>query len=174
MSMAKYGGGRYFQATNENAILAALRQILVEIQSVNSVFAATSLPISATNRSQNENQVFIGMFRPDGKANPRWYGNLKRYQVKASGGDLALADKNGNDALSATTGFIQACAVSYYTTDSGRHHVGLLAGEARGSAPRWPAAPATTPPMATSWRRVPARKCCARGMSPPTRPHRSS
>jgi Tfp pilus tip-associated adhesin PilY1 len=119
MSMAKYGGGRYFQATNENAILNALRQILVEIQSVNSVFAATSLPISATNRSQNENQVFIGMFRPDSKANPRWFGNLKRYQVKASGGDLALADKDGADALSATTGFIQSCAASYYTIDSG-------------------------------------------------------
>src|SRR5690242_11094501 len=44
LSMAKYGGGRYFQATNEDSILNALRQILVEIQSVNSVFASASLP----------------------------------------------------------------------------------------------------------------------------------
>ena len=28
-------------------------------------------------------------------------------------------DKNGNDALSATTGFVQVCATSFYTTDSG-------------------------------------------------------
>ena len=118
LSMAKYGGGRYFQATNEDAILNALREILVEIQSVNSVFASASLPISAANRSQNENQIYIGMFRPDGKADPKWYGNLKRFQVALFGSDAKLADKDGKEALSATTGFVQACATSYFTTSS--------------------------------------------------------
>ncbi len=121
MSMAKYGGGRYFQATSEQAILNALREILVEIQSVNSVFASASLPINATNRSQNENQVFIGMFRPDPDAKPKWYGNLKRFQVAIFGADAKLADANGNEAIAATTGFVTACATSYYTTDSGTY-----------------------------------------------------
>jgi len=120
-NMAKYGGGKYFQAQNEDAIIAALRQILIEIQSVNSVFASASLPINATNRSQNENQVFIGMFRPDGGGNPRWYGNLKRYQIAKFGQDFKLADSQTPplDAVSTTTGFIQPCAVSYWTQDSG-------------------------------------------------------
>jgi len=118
MSMAKYGGGRYFQATDEQSIINALKEILIEIQSVNSVFASASLPISAANRSQNENQVFIGMFRPDSVANPRWYGNIKRYQIALFGADAKLADRDGKEALAATTGFIQACATSYYTTDS--------------------------------------------------------
>jgi Tfp pilus tip-associated adhesin PilY1 len=118
-SMAKYGGGRYFKASDENAILNALRQILVEIQAVNSVFASASLPINATNRSQNENQVFIGMFRPDSTALPRWYGNLKHYQVALFGADAKLADANGAEAIAATTGFVQACATSFYTKDSG-------------------------------------------------------
>jgi Tfp pilus tip-associated adhesin PilY1 len=121
MSMAKYGGGRYFSATSENAILNALREILVEIQSVNSVFASASLPINATNRSQNENQVFIGMFRPDPNAKPRWYGNLKRYQVGLFGNEAKLADKNGAEAVSTATGFVQSCASSFYTTDSGAY-----------------------------------------------------
>jgi type IV pilus assembly protein PilY1 len=121
MSMAKYGGGRYFSATSEQAILNALREILIEIQSVNSVFASASLPINATNRSQNENQVFIGMFRPDPSARPRWYGNLKRYQVGLFGSEAKLADKNGAEAVSAATGFVQACASSFYTTDSGNY-----------------------------------------------------
>jgi type IV pilus assembly protein PilY1 len=121
MSMAKYGGGRYFSATNEQAILNALREILIEIQSVNSVFASASLPINATNRSQNENQVFIGMFRPDPNANPRWYGNLKRYQVGLFGDEAKLADRNGAEAVSAATGFVQSCASSFYTTDSGTY-----------------------------------------------------
>ena len=48
LSMAKYGGGRYFQAASENAILKALRDIMTEIQSVNTVFASASLPSSTT------------------------------------------------------------------------------------------------------------------------------
>lgn len=120
-NMARVGGGRYFQATSEESIVSALRQILIEIQSVNSVFASASLPINATNRSQNENLVFIGMFRPDADANPRWYGNLKRYQIGLFGAEAKLADKDGNEAVSNETGFIQPCATSFWTSDSGNY-----------------------------------------------------
>jgi type IV pilus assembly protein PilY1 len=120
-NMARVGGGRYFQATSEESIVSALRQILLEIQSVNSVFASASLPINATNRSQNENQVFIGMFRPDADANPRWYGNLKRYQIGLFGAEAKLADRDGNEAVSNETGFIQPCATSFWTSDSGTY-----------------------------------------------------
>ena len=119
MSMAKYGGGKYFAATSEQAILNALREILIEIQAVNAVFASASLPIAAANRSQNENQVYIGMFRPDSDGKPRWYGNLKRYQIALFGTDAKLADMNGAEAVSPTTGFVQSCAASFSTTDSG-------------------------------------------------------
>ncbi len=118
-SLAKHGGGRYFQATSEQAILNALREILIEIQAVNSVFASASLPINATNRAQNENQVFIGMFRPDTDGRPLWYGNLKRYQVALFGAEAKLADMNGAEAVSAATGFVQSCAASFWTQDSG-------------------------------------------------------
>ncbi len=120
-AMAKYGGGRYFAAKDEDAILNALKDIIVEIQSVNSVFASASLPINATNRTQNENQVFIGMFRPDPDALPRWYGNLKQFQIAMFGNDAKLADVNGQEAVSASTGFIQGCATSFWTTDSGTY-----------------------------------------------------
>ncbi|HWI38307.1 MAG TPA: PilC/PilY family type IV pilus protein, partial [Burkholderiales bacterium] len=121
-SMAKYGGGKYFQATTENAILDALRKVVIEIQSVNEVFASASLPINATNRSQNENQVFIGLFRPDATAKPRWYGNLKRYQIGLFGTDARLADKDGQEAVDAnTSGFMNLCATSFWTTDSGTY-----------------------------------------------------
>jgi len=120
-AMAKYGGGQYFAAKNNNAILQAFKDILVQIQSVNSVFASASLPINATNRTQNENQVFIGTFRPDPKAQPRWYGNLKEYQIGMFGTDARLADSLGAQAVSASTGFVQPCAVSFWTTDSGNY-----------------------------------------------------
>jgi Tfp pilus tip-associated adhesin PilY1 len=125
MSMAKAGGGKYFAAKDEQAILDALKQIIIEIQAVNTTFASTSLPVNATNRSQNENQVFIGMFRPDPDAKPRWFGNLKRYQLLSVGSNIELGDVNGKVAVNTLTGFITPCASSYWTTDSGSYWSGL-------------------------------------------------
>lgn len=120
-NMARVAGGKYFQATSEAAVQLAIETALIEIQATNTVFAAASLPISATNRTQNQNQVFFGLFRPDGSAQPRWYGNLKQYQVARSTGGLILADASGNDALSASSGFFQHCAASFWTTDTGTY-----------------------------------------------------
>jgi Tfp pilus tip-associated adhesin PilY1 len=122
-NMAKYGGGKYFQATNEDAIVSALNQILIEVQSVNSVFASASLPISSTNRSQNANEIYIGMFRPDASGNPRWYGNLKKYQFAQFGNDVLPADASTppQQLASSATGFVQPCAVSFWTQDSGSY-----------------------------------------------------
>ena len=117
-SMAKYGGGRYFQASSEESILAALRSIMIEIQSVNTVFASASLPINSTNRSQNENQVFIGMFRPDPGARPRWYGNLKRYQIAKFGQEFKLGDASSPVREAVSGAFIDSCAKSFWTTDT--------------------------------------------------------
>lgn len=125
MSMAKAGGGKYFAAKNEQAILDALREIIVEIQAVNTSFASTSLPVNATNRAQNENQVFIGMFRPDPRARPRWFGNLKRFQLIAQGSGVELGDADGKVAINPLTGFVTPCARSYWTTDSGTYWSGL-------------------------------------------------
>jgi len=120
MSTAHQGGGKYYAATNEGALLNSLKQIFAEIQSVNSTFASASLPVNATNRAQNENQVFIGMFRPDPAMKPRWYGNLKRYQLvfESDGVTVNLGDKSGAVAVNKQTGFIADCAASYWTTDS--------------------------------------------------------
>lgn len=123
MSMAMHGGGKYFSATDENSIKNALLKIFSEIQSVNSVFASSSLPVSVNTQGTYLNQVFIGMFRPNGNATPRWAGNLKQYQfdIDAATSTLFLADKNGDAAISATTGFITPCANSIWTTDTGSY-----------------------------------------------------
>jgi len=119
MSAAKVGGGRYFAAKNEEAIRLALESIISEILSINSSFASAALPVTATNRSQNENQVYIPMFRPDRMTRPRWFGNLKRYEIGYAEGFLALVDANKVQAANARTGFINDCAQSYWTSGSG-------------------------------------------------------
>ena len=121
MSMANVGKGKYFLATTEDAINDALESIASEIQAVNSAFASTSLPVNATNRSQNQNQVFIGMFRPDGDRRPRWFGNLKRYQLIFAAGKVALGDVNKEEAVNPLTGFVAPCARSFWSSDSGEY-----------------------------------------------------
>lgn len=120
MSMASAGGGKYFTASDEEAIKSALRKIFAEIQSVNSVFASSSLPVSVNTQGTYLNQVFMGMFRPDGGAKPRWAGNLKQYKFRVfDDGVMRLSDKNNEEAISSTTGFIAPCADSFWSTDSG-------------------------------------------------------
>jgi type IV pilus assembly protein PilY1 len=116
-TMAKYGGGKYFKTSNVDEIKNALETILNEIQAVNSVFASASLPVSVNAEGTFLNQIFLGMFRPDASANPRWLGNLKQYQLVFSSGNLILGDATGAPALSAAgTGFISAGATSFWTS----------------------------------------------------------
>ena len=72
--------------------------------SVNTVFASASLPVSANTQGTYLNQVYIGMFRPDGNALPRWVGNLKQYQFvyDVQQDSLQLADAALVPAVSTT------------------------------------------------------------------------
>jgi type IV pilus assembly protein PilY1 len=122
-SMASNSGGKYYAASDANggaSIVAALQQIFSDVQAVNSVYAATSLPVSVNVRGTNIDQVYIGMFRPDANDAPRWYGNLKMYQlaIDPSTGNLYLADATGANAENTTTGFITSTAQSFWTTPS--------------------------------------------------------
>lgn len=129
-TMAKYGGGKYFEASNASDVARALQAILNEIQAVNSVFASASLPVSVNAQGTYLNQVFLGMFRPDEKANPRWVGNLKQYQfIINTNNELVLGDANKKLAItSGGTGFIAPEAVSFWTTDSAAKPDGLVSG----------------------------------------------
>ncbi|SFP99899.1 type IV pilus assembly protein PilY1 [Geopseudomonas sagittaria] len=114
-SMGDVGGGGYFAATNEDAIAVALQTALSEIKSVSSVFASVSLPVSVNTQGTYLNQVFVGMFRPDENALPRWAGNLKQYKMGLSGGELVLQDADGASAINSSTGFVTECARSFWT-----------------------------------------------------------
>jgi type IV pilus assembly protein PilY1 len=117
-SMADRGGGQYFPVTAEAQLQIVIGSILGEILAKSSTFAAASLPISAANRTQNNNQVFIGMFRPDQKGMPRWFGNLKQYKLVLENGLVTLGDRNSTPSISTTTGFVKDCSVSEWATDS--------------------------------------------------------
>lgn len=125
-SVAGISNGKYFDVsqtpTAEN-ISATLNGIFSEIQSINSVFASVSLPVSVNTQGTYLNQVYVGMFRPDQNAAPRWAGNLKQYRIGYINNELKLIDAyqpaNTSDpyhaAVNAQTGFIGECARSFWT-----------------------------------------------------------
>lgn len=115
-SMANHGGGKAFTANTYNDIVQALLKILNEVLAVNSVFASSSLPVSVNTQGTYLNQIFMGMFRPDGNGNPRWTGNLKQYQFVYNAGTLQLADSLAQPIINPSTGFISPNAVSFWTT----------------------------------------------------------
>ena len=124
-SMAGVGGGQYYAVTNKSEIVLALTDIFGKIQATNDTFASASLPVSATNRAVNANEVYIGMFRPDGNAKPLWYGNMKRYKIGNFSGSFNLADASGAQAVNPLTGFLDECATSWWTSDSSKFWWGV-------------------------------------------------
>ncbi|HYD96811.1 MAG TPA: pilus assembly protein PilY, partial [Noviherbaspirillum sp.] len=117
-SMASVGGGKYFSVTSGNGganISSALGKAFSEIQAVNSVFAAVSLPVSVNTQGTYLNQVYVGMFRPDPDSYPRWAGNLKQYKMGKLNGALKLLDADSASAINSQTGFVTECARSFWT-----------------------------------------------------------
>ena len=121
-NMASSGGGQYFQVKSANALDTALKNILDQIQAVNSVFSSASLPVSVSVRGTFLNQVYLGVFRPDAFAKPNWVGNLKQFKLGVNSlvnpPTLFLADRNGDPAENPTTGFVNPNAVSFWTQPS--------------------------------------------------------
>ena len=124
-SMASHGGGKAFIVNiNDpnalNQLIADLTQIFNEVQSINSVFASVSLPLSVNSQGVSLNQVYVGMFRPDPTALPRWAGNLKQYQLGLdSNGNVLTEDSTGASAISNNgSGFISPNALSFWTADT--------------------------------------------------------
>ena len=119
-SMANVGNGSYFAVKSGTELQAALRSIINSVVALNTVFAATTLPVSVNVRGTYLNEVYMAVFRPDNVANPRWFGNLKLYQLglQTATNNLFLADASGAPALETTTGFIKSDKSSFWTTAS--------------------------------------------------------
>ncbi|WP_349571558.1 pilus assembly protein [Azotobacter salinestris] len=126
--MAKQGGGKSFliDVKDTDGLSNALFTVFNDVQAKNSVFASATLPVTANTQGTYLNQVFVAMFRPDGNASPRWYGNLKQYQLGLdAGGNIVLTDSTDNPDAGAvtsktnpTTGAISPEAVSFWTANS--------------------------------------------------------
>ena len=121
-SMAKHGNGTYYEVGgNLGQLVDSLRNFFISINAANQSFAPSTLAPSTTSGGLDINQVYLGMFRPD--KNPRWFGNLKLYQLVLEGTNangspnIYLGDTAGNAARSGS-GFISDNAISFWTLAS--------------------------------------------------------
>lgn len=103
-------GGDLLKLINE------FKDLFLKIAAVDSVFTATTLPVSTTTQGTFLNQVFVGTFQPDADFRPRWIGNLKQYQIGRVNDNLELVDANSNIATS--LGFFAPQAQSIWTRPS--------------------------------------------------------
>lgn len=118
-SAAAQGGGEYFEANNGQAVMKFFISLLQKFQAVDSVFAASSLPVSVNVRGSYLNQIYMGQFRPDPDGRPRWPGNLKQYQIALDvNGSPILAGRNKQAVEDTVNGFIKSDVTSLWTTES--------------------------------------------------------
>lgn len=115
--VATAGGGSFYEARNVADLELAFQSIFNQLQAENSVFASASLPVSVNSRGTYDNQVFMGMFRPDAEAGQRWRGNLKQYQFSynQTTDTLFLSGVDGKSAINPSTGFFMPDAISNWT-----------------------------------------------------------
>jgi type IV pilus assembly protein PilY1 len=132
-SMASISNGKYTAVSSSTGsgkqISDALAADLSEMQAVNSVFASVSLPVSVNTQGSYLDRVFIGMFRPDANAAPRWAGNLKQYKMGKISNLLSLEDAASNGAINSLTGFITECARSFWTPPAADTYWGKFGAE---------------------------------------------
>jgi type IV pilus assembly protein PilY1 len=168
---AAMSGGAYFKVGSQSEIASAIATILAQIQAVNTTFASASLPINATSRAQNSNQVFIPMFRPDPKAKPLWMGNLKEYQLIDVGGNTSLGDASNPpmSAVNLLTGFPTPCAQSFWTSDSGTYWNNILETPApKGTCPTTAYSPYSDAPDGPIVEKGGVAEVVRKGNNPPT------
>lgn len=116
-SMAKHGGGNYYEVGGSlGGLIASFQNFFISINARNSTFTQPALAQNAGYSGTYQNQLYMGMFRPD--KNPLWYGNLKLFQFSLDTSDnLVMADREGKPIQSGT-GTLVDDALSFWTHSS--------------------------------------------------------
>ena len=131
-SVGEEGGGGYYgvctdpdsakcTSTEKKSLSDALNGIFNQIIDRNSVFAAATLPASSNVRGTFLNQVYMGVFRPNPNASPRWPGNVKQYKIVTdpNTGNQFLGDKFDKAIAAAFSeeGFVLPDVTSIWTVN---------------------------------------------------------
>ena len=165
-SMAKQGGGKYVAVSNNaQALVDELDKIFQEIAAVNSVFASVTLPVNVNASGQSLNQIYMGVFRPDAGASPRWPGNLKEFKIEVKSTGPTMVGRNCagtppnqvcDTVHDPVNGFLFSTAQSFWTTANTANITQLVLTRRRTSSSLAPTSSGTA--VTTRMRRGRARR----------------
>ena len=105
------GTGKMVNASAPDALTGILDSIVASILSANTSFSAPSVTINAFNRTQNLNDLYMAVFRPE-FAN-KWEGNVKKFTIRPQDGKII--DKNGDVAVDDAKGFFKVTSQSLWS-----------------------------------------------------------
>ncbi len=114
--LANAGGGGSYTADSSESLLTAFQTIFINVSKTDTSFVAPSATLSQANRLKNREDIYYATFKPDSTA--RWSGNVKKYKLQASEGDIAvIVDKNNQPAVDQSNGQFKPGARSYWSSN---------------------------------------------------------
>lgn len=105
--VARHGGGSFFMANNEEALLESMSKTLTALLDETGSITAPGVAVNQFNRLTHLDQLYYAVFDPEtGKAH--WRGNVKRYRLEfytdTNGKPAArIVDKDGRPAIQTRT-----------------------------------------------------------------------
>jgi type IV pilus assembly protein PilY1 len=108
---AAAGGGEFYEAGDTATLTEAFNSIIRSVLEDNVSFTAPAVSVNAFNRTQNLNDLFVTVFKPDDSYH--WPGNLKKYRLDPDDGSIRDAD--GDPAVDESDGFFRDDARSYWS-----------------------------------------------------------
>jgi type IV pilus assembly protein PilY1 len=89
--VAAAGGGEFFEAADKQGLIDQFNEILSDVKSDTTSFAAPSIAVNTFNRLFSRDEIYFGLFAPE--LETRWAGNLKKYSICVD----ADPDNDGTD-----------------------------------------------------------------------------
>ena len=78
---ATSGGGTFYEAKDSGALSTALAKAIETIRDWNPTLAAPTVPISATNRAESSDDIFLAFFGP--RLQQCWEGTVKKFKLSS-------------------------------------------------------------------------------------------
>lgn len=110
--VAKFGGGTFYKAGDEKALVNALTETVNALLDVSGTITAPGVAVNQLNRLNNLDQLFYAVFDPDVQR-AYWPGNVKRYRLDID--NEAVFDVNGAAAVDSATSFFKSTAKSWWS-----------------------------------------------------------
>ncbi|WP_207063343.1 PilC/PilY family type IV pilus protein [Motiliproteus sp. SC1-56] len=130
-NLAYEGDGAFYEAESAADLTSVFDSIVRSIKAVNTTFVEPSVTINQFNRFAHRDDVYFSLFKPQETA--KWYGNLKRYQLKGSPATLYDNRNPQQPAIDPLTGFFSQDSKSFWSADEDGNQV-----EKGGAASRLP------------------------------------